>query len=559
MTKADDFCDTENKSVIKDIALYIFVGFIYAVFINRPAWALTPTAVPTSQKQVIVVFKESPKTTSLSGLIQQSTYSLSPAYGIAATNAMVFSIAGQSVSDAITELKKNDNVLTAYPNFYLYPMMVPNDPAIIVTPVSGKPRDQWYLFNTKTAGEGKSAWDVTTGSPSIVVGVIDSGVDSSHPDLIDKITSLVECVGGPCHEVNSMTDDMKLPHGTHVSGLVAAATNNGVGIAGTGYNTKIMVIKVMDTNGKISIADVDNAIKWAADHGVRVINMSLGSLEDNIDASAMQEIKDAVKYAWDKNIVIVTSAGNCGANTAGNKACAIVDSNGNTIGYATNHKMYPAAAENVLSVASLTVDNTLAPYSEHNDPSDVKIGKWISVAAPGGFCTSSNDAYNCILSTFYSTTGKYGYIMGTSQAAPQVAGIAALILALNPSLTNAQVKNIIESSTNKSIAADATNNGMVDALAAVSAVTPAVVPSMTITLTVSPTGGATVTPSPTNTQSQITPSPSLAVTNTPAPIPVTPTPTITMTPVPTTYPTTPPKFPRTTPYPYPSPPYCPKI
>ncbi len=538
---------------------FIVVLFLLLAFVTKadlisaqfqaPVINLPEINTTNQTNQIIIIFKDKPSVSSMLSVTDGNT-NIVPEYGISAENSMVYTVRDGNISGTIESIKKNTNVSKVFPNYPIRLMNIPNDTHIVATPEPNKPRLQWNMFNLKLADTGKSAWDVSKGASSIVVAVIDSGVDSSHPDLSGKFSSLVDCVSG-CREVTTMTDSLTAPHGTHVAGLVAASTNNSAGIAGSGYDTRIMMVKVMDTNGEVSIGDLINAVKWASDHGAKVINMSLGQIEENLDASAISTINDAVSYAWGKGVLLVAAAGNCSENVphTGTKdkpdKCDYLDTSENLV-HAKNSKYYPGASPNVLSVAALMPDNSLASYSEHNDASNTKIGNWISVAAPGGGCSSTNDAYNCVLSTIYTSGGdKYGYMAGTSQASPQVAGIAALMLALNPNMTNADVKAKIENTANKSIAGTVTNNGMVDALAAVSAVTPAV--------SVSPTVSTSVTPSPTPTGSSATPSPAVTGGATPTVSPPVNTPTPTITPYPTTGPARLPKIP---PSPYPSPPYC---
>ncbi len=399
----------------------------------------------------------------------------------------------------------------------------------------------------KLAGTGKSAWDVTTGSGDVKVAVIDGSFDTTHLDLAEKITTKVDCAKATCTEVlsfsNSENNFMGTYHGTHVAGLVAAGTNNSIGIASSGYNTKITVIRLMDDDGDMNISYLINAIRWAADQGSRIVNVSLGQMQENLDSAAITGLNDAVNYAWGKNTLVIAAAGNCGKSDnphpAGitpapdeTDACDQVDVNGNFIAHIVNPVMYPANSPNVLSVAALKVDNTLASYSAH--------GSWVSVAAPGGNCTPGVDNYNCILSTVPPDTAgnSYGYLWGTSQASPIVAGLASLLLSVNPALSNSQVKNYIETTANKSIAAGSTKNGAVDALAALEAVSSGV--SVTPTMTGQPSITPTKTPSVT---------PTYGSTATP-----TKTPTPTLSPYPTTGVS---KLSKQLPVPFPTGPYCP--
>jgi subtilisin family serine protease len=295
-----------------------------------------------------------------------------------------------------------------------------------------------------------------------------------------------------------------------------------------------MSVKVLDSDGSGTMDTVLRGINWAAEHGAKVINLSLGVIEQNLTNSAKSDIQTAVNHAWnDHGAIVVASAGNCGAaDNNGQVACAIYDTSGNITGYASNPKFYPAASDNVLSVAAVDADSNLAGYSEYGD--------WVDVAAPGGKavpCTGS-DVSNCILSSYpialisqppapTPTYQPYTYKKGTSMAAPMVAGVAALVWAVNSSFSNRQVVDLIN---NQAVAGNLspgkTIHGMVDALRSLAAAN----------------SGATATPTPTGS---ITPSP-------------TPTgPTETPVPTPTTGGSPTPKLPRTPPVPFPSPPYCP--
>lgn len=488
-----------------------------------------PTSTPQPEKpidEVVVVFNKKPTTSVLLNLASLAS-EVKPEHGIASSNAMVFSVQGAGITDTITKLSANQNVEAVFPNHPLKTMKVTNDTEI---------SRQWNLFNLKLADQGNSAWNITAGSANVSVTVIDTGVDSTHPDLVGKLGTLVDCSGSSCIDrtTQGMSDPDGNGHGTHVTGLVAAATDNAKGVAGSGFNTKVTVIKIMDATGTITISSLFNALVWAADHGAKVINMSVGQLEENLDAASINEINQKINYAWGKGALLVAAAGNCGRNDQ-NSDCAIIDGQGNPTGYASNSKVYPAASPNVLSVAALTKGNTLASYSEHNDETNPKVGKWVSVAAPGGECNpnSASDLLNCILSTIPQgiiptppppspTFPPYFVNMGTSMASPQVAGVAALVLAVNPNLSNVQLKTLIEATADKSVGGTATNYGAVNALAAVTAASSGGEPSVT-------PGGPTVT-------------------NSPPPPDVSPTAYL--------YPTIPPRMRNVVPSPFPTGPYC---
>jgi thermitase len=262
---------------------------------------------------------------------------------------------------------------------YAHLAEIPNDPSFA---------SQWHLSRIQTP----QAWDLTTGSPSVVVAVIDSGVYGAHPDLAPNLTP-----GWNFVKSNSDTTDV-LGHGTAVSGTIAAAANNGVGVAGVTWQSRIMPLVVVDDDNLATYSNIAEAIQYAADHGVRVINISIGGPAPSL------VLQSAVDYAWTKGALIFASAMN----------------NGDSDPY------YPAACNHVMAVTATDSYDHLASFSNY--------GTWVTISAPGV----------SILTTVIG--GGYAYCFGTSFASPIVAGVAALSLAINPSLTNAELTSILEKS-----------------------------------------------------------------------------------------------------------------
>jgi thermitase len=254
----------------------------------------------------------------------------------------------------------NARVAYAEPDFVAQAIGSPDDPYFGL---------QWGL----TKVEAAQAWEMTNGSNSINIAIVDTGVDMDHPDLVDKLVSNINLT-------NFGNPDDVYGHGTHVAGIAAATTNNGAGVAGLGYEATIMNVKVLDDNGMGAYSWIVSGIIWATDHGAEVINMSLGG------SYASSALEDAVNYAWNKGVVLVAAAGN----------------NGDTV------PMYPAYYTNCIAVAATDANDARASWSNYGD--------WIDVAAPGV--------------SIYSTlkNGNYGYLSGTSMASPHVAGLAALVL-----------------------------------------------------------------------------------------------------------------------------------
>ena len=254
----------------------------------------------------------------------------------------------------------------------------PNDPRLV--------QQRAYL----DAVGARPAWARQHGSKTIRIAVVDTGVDVGHPDLAGKIAGRYNAVDG----TSSVTDTVG--HGTFVAGVAAAGTGNGVGIAGAGYDSSILAVKVADRDGEINLDDEIAGIRWAADHGAAVINLSLSGTEPSSSELA------AVRYAQGKGALVIAAAGN----------------DGDTV------TQYPAAYPGVVAVAATDVARgRRAAFSSH--------GSWVTLAAPGVNLASTVPRAG---SEYFPTRTGYARGDGTSFASPLVAGAAALIKAQNPAL-----------------------------------------------------------------------------------------------------------------------------
>jgi len=315
-----------------------------------------------------------------------------------------------------------------------------------------------------------NAWDIEKGSAngSVIIAVVDTGIAWNHLDLDDKILAVydlcsgdmyMDCSGSKGYDYNT--------HGSHVAGTAAAETNNAKGVAGTGFNTKLISLKALDNHGKGYDTWMANALYtliyyYSGDH--IVVNMSLG-LGNN-----SQVLQNAVTAAHNAGFVIVAAAGNENTNTIS----------------------YPAGSLEVISVASIGPNDTKSSFSNYG-PS------WVDIAAPGGEIPCKGDGSNCILST--TSVGidglhYFGLMAGTSQASPHVAGAAALVWGKNPSFTNLQVRNILQSSASQIMGTGTYwKYGKLNAAAALAP--PAATITPIPTLTPLPTSTPTLTPTPT--------------------------------------------------------------
>ena len=291
----------------------------------------------------------------------------------------------------------------AEPNYIIALDLIPNDPGYLA-------QQSAYLQRM----EMPAAWDYTTGSPDVIIAIVDTGVDLTHEDLQSGIwTNPGEIPGnGIDDDGNGFIDDAHgwnfaqnsnnpnddYGHGTHVAGIAAARTNNGKGMAGVAGGATIMPVKIFPPPPNVigTYEDLIRGIIYATDNGARVINLSLGATSYSRGEEA------AVDYAWSHGVVVVAAAGNSGRE----------------------NYHYPAAHPHVIAVAATDASDQLAGFSTWGD--------FVGVAAPG----------SGVWSTYRGNS--YTWMSGTSMATPHVSGLAALILSLNPGLSPADVRALIE-------------------------------------------------------------------------------------------------------------------
>jgi hypothetical protein len=259
------------------------------------------------------------------------------------------------------------------------------DPTVIVPNDTLYSKYQWNLPEI----EAERGWNWNKGNENIVVAVVDTGVQSDHPDLKGRLVKGANIVDP------SKPPEDDVGHGTHVAGIIAAQVNNHEGVAGLTWYTKIMPIKALDSSGSGSTYSVAEGIIWAVDHGANVINMSLGNY------AQAQFLHDAVRYAHDHGVVTVAASGNDNTDRPG----------------------YPAAYPEVFAVAATDPGSVKAEYSN--------FGNYIDVAAPG----------TQIASTYPGS--RYASLSGTSMACPHVSALASLVRAANPQLSNVEVMDLL--------------------------------------------------------------------------------------------------------------------
>ncbi|CAA9546842.1 MAG: hypothetical protein AVDCRST_MAG88-475, partial [uncultured Thermomicrobiales bacterium] len=270
-----------------------------------------------------------------------------------------------------------------------------------LTPNDPKFAEQWNLAKV----HAPEAWGAGARAGGATVAVIDTGADYAHPDLQGALLPGCNFVAEPdgCGP-RAAADDHVGGHGTHVAGIVAAATNNGAGVAGLAWGASVLPLKALDSAGNGSWFSIIDAIRYAAQQpGVRAINLSLGSDPDfPPDAIDLDPLRGAIDAARARGIVVVAAAGNGASGVNGNAGVNLDEK-----------PVYPASLPNVIAVAATDRDDVRASFSNY--------GSAVDIAAPGVE----------ILST---VLGAYGTKNGTSMAAPQVAALAALLAARYPAL-----------------------------------------------------------------------------------------------------------------------------
>jgi thermitase len=386
------------------VAALVLSSFPTIVFAAPPG---NPVPVSDfSQEQILVKFKPDvslPEAAEVHRQLGGQVKETVPDIGV-----QVVKVPKGQVTAKVKAYSANPRVAYAEPDFVVQALGNPDDPWF---------PNQWGMVKV----QGPQAWDVTAGSPSINIAVLDTGVDLDHPDLASKIISNINFTTSP-------TADDVYGHGTHVAGIAAAITNNGVGVAGLGYSASIMNVKVLGDNGQGYWSWIAQGIIWAADNGAEIINMSLGG------SSGSSTAKAAVDYAWDRGVVVVAAAGN----------------------YGNSAPCYPAYYANCIAVAGTDSLGRLAGWSDY--------GAWVDVAAPG---------VN-IVSTLINNG--YGVMSGTSMASPHVAGLAALVFTVVTDVNgngrlNDEVRARIES-TCDDIGVSGIGSGQINAYKAVAGGTP---------------------------------------------------------------------------------------
>ena len=393
------------KPVFRAVSLIILAALLVAPFsaaAATPVQAVPRVAAQTSNyvpDRLLVKYNFGAGIESV-GLEALGVLDSQPLFAIQGQVYLLTLAPGSDVLALAELLSADPRVLWAEPDYLASSAAtIPNDPLF---------PDQWGLDKI----DAPEAWDVIAGTNTVIIAIIDSGIDFSHPDLAGKIwVNPGEISGnGEDDDNNGYVDDINgwdfvngdnspaddNGHGTQVAGIAAAATNNAVGIAGACWNCRIMPVKVMQASGVANYSAIVQGVLYAAQKGARVINLSLGGY------SYSNALREAVQTATNTyGAVVIAGAGNDGISAP----------------------FYPAAYESVIAVAGTDQNDVKASFSDY--------GGWVDVSAPSVAITT----------TFMG--GDYGSVQGTSYAAASVSGQAGLIWSQHPdwnqSVVGAQV------------------------------------------------------------------------------------------------------------------------
>lgn len=462
------------------------VVFLLCLFMCAASAQFAPT-LPVVQNndevsEVLLVVPSSLKTTEYNvQLLASWGYEAQKSEPIAFSNITVTLFhsvrAGKSVREAVKlygEAMHDGSYLV--PNIKLHAFDLPSDPCFnrldVYKDKDGNPHDillQWDLKNTGQCGgvadadlNATAAWNELSGNlQTVIVAVIDTGVDVNHPNLASRIYKKDGKVVGNSFIANTTyLDDHG--HGTHCAGSIAGAINDNQGTAGVAGLTPvfIMPVKALSKEGSGDMQAIVNAMKWAGQNGAHILSMSLGAVAEGWQEYLIKMLfDDAMNSAELKNVVAIAAAGNNGKDV----------------------HAYPAYCDKVMAIAAFGPQDQLASFSN--------FGTWVDVASPGVNIVSARAFFEGKGLDMYRSAGydkcdftigsatnepyesrQYYIASGTSMACPNAVGVAAMMKSLNPSLTTAQIcKIMIDTSDKKEIYTQKIKGGRINALKAVQA------------------------------------------------------------------------------------------
>jgi serine protease len=370
--------------------------------------------------QIVVDARDDLGTSDIASLAADFGFSFVPTRLESSTRIEIASAATSDIPGLLARLARDPRVEYAEPLARVRALFVPNDPEM---------KQQWHM----TRINAPRAWDFGIGR-GVTVAVVDTGIACEDHGPFSKGTDLksTECVPGWNFVAGNEHANDDQGHGTHVAGTIAQSTNNGLGVTGVAFGARLMPVKVLNEDGWGTTADVADGIRWAADNGAHVINLSLGGPRNS------RILQKAVDHARNMGVVVVAAAGNTGSSVG-----------------------YPGASDGVIGVSATNSDDKLAAFSSR--------GKGVDIAAPGvkvvqqTICEKGRN--KCVIFPGWN---------GTSMASPHVAGAAALVMGLGVTDASAVEDALRDNARNVDDSANGRllyGAGILDAAASASAVT----------------------------------------------------------------------------------------
>lgn len=378
------------------VSLILLLSFVLSFSVVKPTRIVKAENYDRAPGKILVKFRSGTSAQEIDRQVRNFSGKMKNRVDL--IDVFVLKVPQGSEERILNTLSKNPLVEYAEPDYVASALSNPNDPYF---------NNQWGLENVGQIINGvtgkidadidaSAAWDVTLGG--VKVAILDTGIDQDHEDLLGKIVLQKNFT-------TSNTIDDLYGHGTHVSGIVAAVTDNGTGISGGCPNCALMNGKVLDDNGYGAYSWIASGIIWAADNEAKVINLSLGS------SKSSKTLENAVNYAWNKGVIVVAAVGNS----------------------ANPSKTYPAAYTKAVAVAATNNLDQKAYFSSYG-------ARWVDVAAPGEniFSTFPNHTYKI------NKSFGYDFGSGTSMATPMASAVAALIWSTPYGTSAANVRSRLE-------------------------------------------------------------------------------------------------------------------
>lgn len=339
------------------------------------AGELDPTAYDIPG-ELIVDLKDNVEEGTITSLLRGMGLTFHPTALESITKSEIVDVPVGRMAEVINKLRSDPRVEIVEPLARVRAFYVPNDPLL---------KDQWHMERIGAT----RAWDFATGR-GVTVAVVDTGIACEDHGPFMKGTDLArtECVSGWNLVTGNEHANDDQGHGTHVAGTIAQSTDNALGGAGVAFHARLMPVKVLNESGWGTTADVADGIRWAAEHGANVINLSLGGPRNS------RVLQKAIDYALSRNVVVVAAAGNTGG-----------------------HVQYPGASDGVIGVSATDPDDKIAKFSSRGDGVDI--------GAPG-----VNVTQQTICNKGRNKCENFPAWNGTSMASPHVAGAAALVMSL---------------------------------------------------------------------------------------------------------------------------------